>query len=81
MGSIYFVNEKLYLFPWYKMRLLVKKGHAGFKYFKYVSSENMKTLWADLASTLHYSVDIAESLNEKRKQEQKETRKCISPFL
>jgi len=41
----------------------------------------MNTLLAHSVSTLNYSVPVAESLNEKRKQEEKETRKCISPFL
>lgn len=63
------------------MRLLFRKGHIDFEYFKYVSCKNMNTFWAHLASTLNYSLEVAESLSEKSKQEQKETRKCISPFL
>lgn len=47
------------------MRLLNKKCCTDFKYFKYISYENMNTFWAHLASTLNYSVKVAESLNAK----------------
>lgn len=57
--SVSFVKEKLYL-----SRLVVEEVHIDFKYLKYLSYEDTNTLWADLAGTLHDSVDIAESLNE-----------------
>lgn len=59
---------------------MVEEVHVYFKYLKYVSYEDTDTLWVDLAGTLHDSVDIAESLNEKRKVEQKDAKKHISPF-
>lgn len=62
------------------MRLLFKKGHIDFKNFKYISYKNMNTLWAHLASTLNYSLEVAESLSEKKQTGAERDKEMYQPF-